>query len=682
MAPFVPPPCIIVPVYNATKETETCLRAIIRETLPPYRVLVLDDASPDATVAPMLRALAEEYPMLELHWHERNLGFAANVNHGMTLAEGDVVLLNSDTVVSRAWLDKLVACAYSRPNVATVTPVSNAAGAFSVPENNCINVLPDGMSVNAVAEEVARVSAPLPVEAPTGNGFCLYIRRDALDRLGLFDAKAFPHVSEENDFGQRAVAAGLLNLVDTSCYVYHVRSASFGDAGVKAKKLATARAVLDQHYPDYKRQVGIFLQAPELKACRARLREVLSVQKTPRLRERPRILSIIHAGGGGSVHTNRDLMRVLLESFDTYELCCDLDEWKLLKLDCDQTVAEWRFGTSWRSLETPDVPRRTALRSLTKVLDIDLVHVRTLIGTGPEIFANLARTGAPLVFSFHDFATICPTIQLIDEKARFCGGHCTHGKGNCRVSKRWFGDVHNLKHQNVYRWRERMAANLPLADAFVTTAESAKRLLIRHFPALENRHFPVIEHGRDREGYTDISVPPGSPLKVVTLGGLGLAKGVPLLEAMFKANAQSGGEVEFHLLGDTPGYFQTNFPYVVCHGSYDRKALPHHLRRIAPSYALICSIWPETYCHTLTEAWMSGLPVLASDIGVLAERIKRHGGGRLINPQRPDLWLEALRELRDPMAWRSLHDQVQTLRFPSVKDMTEKYADLYRELLG
>ena len=678
IGPFAPPPCIIVPVYNAPKETDACLRAVIRETRPPYHVLVLDDASPDTSVAPMLSALVKEYPILELHRHKHNLGFAANVNYGMALAEGDVVLLNSDTVVSSGWMDKLVACAYSRTDVATVTPVSNAAGAFSVPENNRVNILPDGMSVNLVAEEVARAAVPSPVTAPTGNGFCLYIRRDALNRLGLFDADAFPYVAEENDFGQRAVTAGLVNLVDTSCYVYHVRSASFGGDKVKAQKLVTARAVIDQRYPEYKRQVTEFLYSPELRACRARLRSALKRPTPPIIHERPRVLSIIHSGGGGMVYTNRDLMTALLGSFDTYELRCGLDKWQLICMDDGRMVVEWRFGTSWLSVKAPDVPRRMALRSLVEILEFDLVHVRTLIGTGPEI---LAQIGTPIVLSFHDFATVCPTIQLIDEKSRFCGGHCTPGKGDCRVALHWFSDVRDLKHQGIYRWRERMAANLPLADAFVTTSQSTRDLLIEHFPVLGNRRFDVIEHGRKQEEYNDAAAPPGSPLKIVAFGALGVSKGMHLMEAIFEANARSGGDLEFHLLGEMPGYFRVDFPQVVCHGAYERDALPHHLRQIAPSYAMICSIWPETYCHTLTEAWMSGLPVLASDIGVIAERVRRHGGGRLIDPKRPELWLKAMRQLRTLGTWRSLRAQIQAISIRSTSDMAEEYADLYRSIL-
>ncbi|MDD3984506.1 MAG: hypothetical protein PHY59_01120 [Methanobacterium sp.] len=51
------------------------------------------------------------------------------------------------------------------------------------------------------------------------------------------------------------------------------------------------------------------------------------------------------------------------------------------------------------------------------------------------------------------------------------------------------------------------------------------------------------------------------------------------------------------------------------------------VNKIKPSFIGIFSICPETYSHTLTEAWTCGIPVLATEIGALKERIIKNGGG-------------------------------------------------------
>ena len=679
--PFQPPPTVLIPVFNAPRETKDCILSVLRETRPPYRLLVLDDASTDQSVVPMLTSLSREHSNLELHCYEENLGFAGNVNRGLEIASGDVVLLNSDTLTSRGWLDKLVASAYSRSDVATVTPVSNAAGAFSVPQDNTVNCLPQGMTVNVAAREASIVAVPQPIEAPTGNGFCLYIRRRALDHLGPMDAQTFPHIAEENDFCQRAVLAGYVNLVDTSCYVYHVKSASFPSEELRKHRLTVARQIIDQRYPRYSAQVRGFLRTPELQAFRERVRSALQNCQNHTEPERRRVLSIVHAGQGGMVHTNADLMHALQDSFDTYILRCDLTQWELSSVVSGVVLCKWEFSTPWLSFDAPDAARRVALRSLLQVYRIDLLHVRTLIATGPEILSTIAGMGCPILISFHDFAVVCPTIQLVDDRLRFCSGHCTPGIGTCRVAKRWFGDIQDLKHKGVYRWRERMGACLPLADGFVTTSQTTKDILVQHFPVLGTRDFFIIEHGRDSADGVDVAVEPEQPLKIVSFGAFNIAKGWALMQSIYEHNARLGGPAEFHVLGKIFGEHEFHIPHVIYHGAYEREALPLLLHRIGPSYAMICSIWPETYCHTLTEAWLSGLPVIASDIGVLTERITRHGGGRLIDPERPDLWMDAVFDLSCPSTWSALRAEVQAISLPSISDMAKQYAALYNRLM-
>ena len=116
----------------------------------------------------------------------------------------------------------------------------------------------------------------------------------------------FPTSAKKNDFSQRAIDASLVNLVDSSCYVYHKRSASFGGEAGRAGKLAIARTEIDRRYPSYKQQVRSFLRSRELWSCRTRLRSLLETASCPlagnggtRPHLRPRILSVVHDGGGG-----------------------------------------------------------------------------------------------------------------------------------------------------------------------------------------------------------------------------------------------------------------------------------------------------------------------------------------------------------------------------------------------
>jgi hypothetical protein len=81
------------------------------------------------------------------------------------------------------------------------------------------------------------VSPRLYEEVPSTSGFCLYLRRSAIDAVGVFDDRLFCRgYAEENDFCYRARAAGFVNICDDTTFVAHVRGASFGSEKRSLKK--------------------------------------------------------------------------------------------------------------------------------------------------------------------------------------------------------------------------------------------------------------------------------------------------------------------------------------------------------------------------------------------------------------------------------------------------------------
>ncbi len=216
-----------VPVHNAFDEFQACIEAVLRNTRYPARIVVVDDASTDPRMLDLLDSLPGRG--VEVMRSTENRGFVETANDVFDSTTGDVVLLNSDTLVPPGWLTRMVAAAIRQPKVATVTALSNNAGAFSAPEFGRRNDVPRWLTSDDVGRLIAQTSERIYPSGPTGNGFCMYFRRAALDEVGVFDAEAFPRgYGEENDFCMRSRAAGWKHLVDDSTYVMHDRSASFG----------------------------------------------------------------------------------------------------------------------------------------------------------------------------------------------------------------------------------------------------------------------------------------------------------------------------------------------------------------------------------------------------------------------------------------------------------------------
>ncbi len=255
-------PMIIVPVFNALEHLEACLESITRTVAPDVQVLLIDDASTDKAVRPLLESWVNQVkPHRRLLVHEQNRGFVATANHGMRLAVTDVVLLNSDTEVTVGWLDRLSQCLAFDVSIATATPWSNNGEIVSIPDFCAPNVVPE--DPDATASVIASCSRPVYPEMPTAVGFCMAISLSAIHKIGLFDEATFGHgYGEENDFCQRAEQAGYRNVLCDDAYVVHHGGSSFGPLGLKPDEGSMQR-LLSKH-PDYQRKVADFIQKDPL----------------------------------------------------------------------------------------------------------------------------------------------------------------------------------------------------------------------------------------------------------------------------------------------------------------------------------------------------------------------------------------------------------------------------------
>lgn len=271
---------VVVCVHNAPDETLACLQALTTTTATPHTVHVIDDASDPAT-AERLAAFVADRPWMRLTRHESNAGYTRSADEGVRAADSDwVVLLNSDTVVTPGWLEGLLQAAAGDPAVAFVGPVSNAATFQSVPElygpdgKFAVNALPPGWTPVQVAAVVARESKRAFPETQLLNGFCTLMRRSAVLELGGFNIAAFPAgYGEENDLCTRAAKAGYKLVIADHVYVYHAKSASFGDERRTELAKAGSRALKALHPDvDFGERTARFRDLPPLVSLRAAVR--------------------------------------------------------------------------------------------------------------------------------------------------------------------------------------------------------------------------------------------------------------------------------------------------------------------------------------------------------------------------------------------------------------------------
>ncbi len=263
---------IVLPVYNALEDVKKCLDSLYRRRTRDFRLVVIDDCSDDETRRHLeAEAAARGFTLVR---NPENLRFTKSVNKALALCDADyVILLNSDTVVTERWIEKMLACFESDPRIGIVGPLSNAASWQTVPvrddtENHCflVNELPEGYDVDDMGLLVETLSFRRYPKVPSVNGFCYAISRSVIDAIGHLDEEAFPTgYGEEDDFSVRARDAGFEIAVADDVYIYHAKSKSYTHeirkvltkGGRKALDAKHGKERIDRLIADWKSEPGL-----------------------------------------------------------------------------------------------------------------------------------------------------------------------------------------------------------------------------------------------------------------------------------------------------------------------------------------------------------------------------------------------------------------------------------------
>jgi GT2 family glycosyltransferase len=262
-------------VFNGIAATERCLNSLVETKIrATHRILIVNDASSDARVAPMLDRFARECAKrgtldVQVRHNAINRGFTWNVNQAIAalLPDEHLLLLNSDTLVTDGWLDEMIATAESDTKIGTVTPFSNNATICSLPDFSREWPVPDASERARIARQLAAQRAAA-IDIPTAIGFCMLMTRACLDAVGKFDIEHFPRgYGEENDFSMRAAAKGFRNVLCPNAYVAHEGSQSFSDE--KHDLMREGGERLLSLYPNYNVLVAEWIARDPVKTRRA-----------------------------------------------------------------------------------------------------------------------------------------------------------------------------------------------------------------------------------------------------------------------------------------------------------------------------------------------------------------------------------------------------------------------------
>nr|WP_060788339.1 glycosyltransferase [Geobacillus zalihae] len=234
---------IIILTHNQLDYTKQCIESITKYTKEgSYEIIIVDNHSTDGTVEWL-----KQQNNIKAIFNNENLGFPKGCNQGIEIATGEnILLLNNDTIVTKNWLDNLLACLYSSDDIGAVGPVTNSAAYYStIPVNY--------MSIDEMHQFAASYNVSDPdkwEERLKLIGFCMLIKREAVDKVGLLDERFTPGNFEDDDYSVRLRKAGYRLMLCKDTFIHHYGSVSW------KKDVNTYGRILSENEKKFKEKWG------------------------------------------------------------------------------------------------------------------------------------------------------------------------------------------------------------------------------------------------------------------------------------------------------------------------------------------------------------------------------------------------------------------------------------------
>lgn len=620
---------VVMPVYGDLAQTKTAITSVMKAISATTKFVIVDDCTPEPALARYLDKLAAE-GRITLIRHTQNKGFCSAVNAGLeAVREYDVLLLNSDILLPPGVMETLAEVAYAHPSTGTVTPFSNEASIMSYPAKLGNNSMPNGRETARLNVLARKANGAAFVEIPSAVGFCMFIRHDCLAAVGNFRNEIFAQgYGEENDFCIRARHLGFRHMAAPGAYVAHKGGASFGST---ANELLTRNLkLIEDLYPGYYKLVDDFLRADPLALYRFAFDEI---RLHAQLSQRQVVLLITDAtNDDGAKHRFDSELKMWAEQ-DKYVVSLKPGDVKTKS----GTSAETKYTLSGSEDSIfcnlafdlqKDLPQ---LLKLLESVHVTRVVFHQSLGHHKNVRAMASMLGVPQDTVLYDYSSFCPRMTLLNrpvetDQLRYCG---EPNLKSCEKCCDLIDDVIQKK-TSVSRLRKLSLKELSSSERVIAPSTDAAQRLRRHFPSIA----PYVRPWTDDvyvlpQGH----VPTNSDrqrVRVAVLHDCSPAAGMEvLLNCAADAN-QRDLPLDFFVIGNSTddeelleaGIFVTGLPKDV-----GAQAI---IRELQPDLAFVPSIWPETWCFALEEAWEAGLNVLAFNLGAQAQRIQASRRGAVL----------------------------------------------------
>lgn len=608
---------VVVPVALGD-DAAACIAAIARDG-GYRRLIVVTGDVPDQSLASAVHEATHgassppECLRVDGAW-----SFAAGANRGIAATRGDVVVVHPSARPMPRWLAKLAQCADTDEEIGVVVPFSPGTAGLS----SATSAGSDAGAIDAAVEAAAVPSYP---DLPLAVAPCAMLRRACVEKTRGFDGSLVDPDEAMADLALRARDLGFRVVLADDTYV----------DGPVADLRPIAASRLAERHPALPAIVDRIVESEPLLPLRAAASSQLALLRD---RDRPGVLHVLHARGGGTEKHVRELIVATHDRFRHYFLRILSDRFRVLDLHGaipDQYDYRWRLADTGAGSSSYEFPPEGGdghwLRQVCEWLSIDLCHVHSLVGSDASFAGVLATAGIPYCYTAHDMYLPCPTIHLIDHRGEYC--NATTDDSACRRCLAALGGYPDV---DIAAWRERHRVFLAQARNVFAPSRWGAETLAAYFPGIAvDVLAPPPARRADNGPATTIpfALPDDGYRHVALLGAIGPEKGSRILEALVARIRERGLPLRIVVIGytDRETRGQSADRVLTVHGPYGVGEVEALLDCYRVGIVLFPNVWPETFSYTLGEAWAAGRPALVPTRGALKDRIDATGAGWVLD---------------------------------------------------
>lgn len=606
---------IIIPVYAGLKQTTACILSVLNaKNNSLFKIIIVNDNTKDSAIYNYINGIdAENLILID---KKSNTGFPDTINLAVKFVGGhDFIILNSDTVVTDYWIDKILSISESDQTIGTITPITNNGELVSSPLLGAITnpSFEQVQKINSYCEEFYSGEY---FDIPVGNGFCLFIRNACWHEAGGFDAELWGKgYGEEIDFCIKASQMGWRNVCTYGTYIYHEGGVSFG--ANKAHNIRENSKKILELYPSYDEIINYNFQTSKLNEINKEIILMLISEVKVKNFE----IHISHSLGGGTEKFVSEISKKasIVINFDSNKN----STFNFIEMDGLLKKLIYKFDAS-------DI--NTMLRSLGYIKDCKYI-IHSTIYVPIELLNFLENKSYESVI--HDYSWICPRVHMTNNDGIFCNNE--KSDSNCDKCIKNNGahpglvDLYNGNGISTYRALHQKILKSSTAIAIAT---NDSRVRINEYYPLENfelKYFPKDDLKKIK--YEDLSR--SEYLNIGLIGGVSTIKGYKKLKELSDYCFINNLKIKFFVIGFTEDDSLINKKNIFIFGKYLEKDIFSIINSFDIDVFWFPNQCPETFSYTLSHAMKTGKRIVCTDLGAPKIRLNKYQLATLYDPSSP-----------------------------------------------